>query len=222
MKSKLPKGTAILKGQPGNPTPDIIDSSLAPLLAKEPRACEEFVAAHGPRLLSAARRVLGQEEDARDCVQETFSKAFAGLHGFEGRSSLGTWLYRILLNQCLMKLRTRNRQNEVALDPLMPEFDSQNCRVEASWQIPKDVETLIDSKHVRDQVRAAIISLPDAARDVLLLRDIEEFSTRETAETLEITEGAVKVRLHRARAALKKLLEPVYGSNGATAKGEPS
>lgn len=193
---------------------------LERLLAGEARAFEEFVTSQGPRLLSAARRLLGQEEDARDCVQEAFAKAFSALEGFEGRSSLGTWLYRILLNQCLMKLRKRQRQREVALDQLMPEFDIDSCRIEPLWQMPESVDDMVARKHVRDQVRTAIESLPEKARNVILLRDIEELSTKEAAEVLEISEGSVKVRLHRARAALKKLLEPLYGPSGAAADKE--
>lgn len=200
-----------------NGTEDVL---LDRLRAGEDQAFEDLVTTQGPRLLNSARRLLGHEEDARDCVQETFARAFSALDGFEGRSSLGTWLYRILFNQCLMKLRKRQRQKEVVLEKLMPEFDIDNCRVEPLWQLPQSVDELVERKHVRDQVRAAIECLPEIASNVLLLRDIEELSTKETAGILEISENAAKVRLHRARAALKKLLEPLYGSQSAAADRE--
>lgn len=196
---------------PGKQKNDADEALLARLRAGEPQAFTEFVTNLGPRLLSSARRILRNEEDARDATQEAFAKAFSALEGFEGRSSLATWLYRILVNQCLMMLRKKRRHKEVALDALMPEFDIDQCRVEPMWQLSKSVDELIEQKHVRDTIHAAIERLPEKARIVLLLRDIEELSTIEVAEFLEISEGSVKVRLHRARAALKKLLEPIFG-----------
>ncbi|MCG8503876.1 MAG: sigma-70 family RNA polymerase sigma factor [Sphingomonadales bacterium] len=183
---------------------------LAGLKDRKPSAYEALVRQEGPKLLKTARRVLRSEEDARDSVQEAFGRAFQAVENFEGRSKLSTWLYRITLNQCLMRLRTRGRQSERSIDDLMPQFDEINCRIEPLWQFDHTADELLERKDVAQLVRAAIDDLPETHRKVLLLRDIEELSTEEAAEVLEISPGAVKVRLHRARAALKKLLEPTY------------
>lgn len=183
---------------------------LAGLKAGRPGAYEALVRREGPKLLKTARRVLRSEEDARDSVQEAFGRAFQAVEKFEGRSKLSTWLYRITLNQCLMRLRSRGRQATRSIDDLMPQFDESNHRIEPLWQFDHTADELLERKDIAELVRAAIDDLPETHRRVLLLRDIEELSTEEAAEVLEISPGAVKVRLHRARAALKKLLEPTY------------
>lgn len=195
------------------------DNLLERLRAGDDRAFGEFVRAETPRLFYTGVRLLGSEEAARDVVQETFEKAFKALGKFEGRSSLGTWLYRILINQCFMRLRKRGRKKEISLEKLMPEFDADHCRIEPLWALSDSVEEIVAKKEVRVQIRETIARLPETARNVLLLRDIEELSTKEVAEILEISEGSVKVRLHRARAALKKLLEPLYSVHEQNKEG---
>ena len=165
-------------------------------------------------MLSVARRILRNEDDARDCLQDAFIQAYRAIGKFEGRSSLGSWLHRIVVNAALMKLRGRKSRPEQSIEDLMPAFDAENCRVEPMWQIEESVEAMIGRREVRDIVLASIDKLPESYRTVLLLRDIEEYTTTEVAETLGINRGAVKVRLHRARAALKKLLEPVFEQEG--------
>ena len=91
----------------------------------------------------------------------------------------------------------------------MPEFDRNACRIEGSWNELRSAEEICGQQQVRDIVRAQIDRLPETYRIVLLLRDIEEMTTTEVAGQLEISEANVKVRLHRARSALKTLLEPI-------------
>jgi RNA polymerase sigma-70 factor (ECF subfamily) len=156
-------------------------------------------------LLAVARRFLGCEADAADAVQDAFLAAFRALHSFREGSGLGTWLYRIVVNACLSKLRSRRRHPETSLE-LLPAFDESGrhaARVE-SWS-----EDALSREETRAQVRACIDRLPESYRTVLLLRDIEEFDTEEAARALGTTPGAVKVSLHRARQALRNLLEPV-------------
>lgn len=186
------------------------DELLRGLADGESAAFEQLVRTHGPRMLSVARRILRSEDDARDCLQEAFIRAFSAINQFEGRASLGTWLHRITVNAALMKLRSRKSVPEQSIEDLMPNFDSDGCRIEPMWQFDESVETMIGRREVRDLVLASIGKLPDSYRTVLLLRDIEEHTTEEVASELGISAGAVKIRLHRARAALKKLLEPVF------------
>lgn len=175
-----------------------------------PESYERLVKTYGGRMLAVALRFTRNEEDARDCVQVAFLQAFQNISGFEQRSSLATWLHRIVVNAALMKLRSRERRPETSIDDLLPEFDGSGMRLESESGIQIPLETLLESQQTRELVRRAIDRLPANHRTVLMLRDIEEYDTETTAELLELTPGAVKTRLHRARAALKTLLEPVF------------
>jgi len=181
---------------------------VAALQRGDAAAFETLVRQHGDALYRLAVRVLGNEADARDAVQDAFISAFKEIKRFEGRASLKTWLYRIVLNAALMRRRTRQRKNEVSIDDLLPHIGE--FRHEPEWNFTESAEDIVTREHVQQHVRGQIERLPEAYRTVLLLRDIEGYDTRETAELLGDSEGSVKVRLHRARAALKTLLEPLY------------
>ncbi len=169
---------------------------------------EHLVRTHGGRMLAVARRITRDEEDATDAVQDAFLNAFRSIDTFEERSSLGTWLHRIVVNSALMKIRAQQRRPEISIEELLPDYDSDGLRLEPETELVS-IETLLEQGETREFVRSAINKLPDNYRNLLLLRDIEEYNTRETAELLEITPGAVKTGLHRARAALKSLLDPI-------------
>ena len=175
------------------------ESALAARLrAGDEAAFAYLVATHRERMLAVARRFLPEEEDARDAVQEAFLAAHRKIRDFEGKSRVSTWLHRVVVNACLMKLRSRRRKPEQSLDDAtaarLPARDTRSAlaRLEAGEQVAA--------------VHAAISSLPEAHRRVLQLRDIEERDTRETAKVLDISPVAVKTRLHRARAALRRRL----------------
>jgi len=174
-------------------------------------AFERLVRDHGGRLLSVARRFLRDEEEARDAVQEGFLSAYRALDRFDQGSRLSTWLHRIVVNACLMRLRTRRRKPEAPIEALLPQFEADGHQVghpTPEWE--GSAQMLLARKETRAIVRGAIDRLPDSYRSVLLLRDIEELSTEEAARSLGITANAVKIRLHRARQALRGLLEPHF------------
>lgn len=179
----------------------------------DPTAFEEAVRTFGGRLLAVARRYLRSEDDCNDAVQDTFVSAFRSLRQFAGKSSLATWLHRILVNNCLMKLRTQSRRHEVSIDNLLPTFDDtgHHTREVKPWSI--GAAECLEQEELRVQVRECIRQLPDEYRAVLVLRDIEEFDTDETARMLKTTPGAVKTRLHRARQVLRTLLEPMFAES---------
>jgi RNA polymerase sigma-70 factor (ECF subfamily) len=154
--------------------------------------------------------MLRNEEDAREALQDAFLAAFRGLPGFDGSAQVSTWLHRILVNTCLMKLRARRRKPEQPLDPLLPSFleDGHHAAHPRPWDAAADA--ILELREEREFVRAAIDRLPVSYRTVLLLRDIEELDSEEAAQVLGITTGALKVRLHRARQALRTLLEARY------------
>lgn len=182
---------------------------LARLRAGEPTAFEQLVRQETGKLLSVARRILPTEEDARDAVQDAFMFAFRSLDNFEGHARLSTWLHRIVVNASLMRLRTKRRKREESIEPLLPNFQSDGHFAErfAAWDDPA---AKIETAETRALVRRLIDQLPDGYRTVLLLRDIEGLDTEETAKLLETTPNAVKVRLHRARQALRTLLAPHF------------
>ncbi len=182
---------------------------LARLRAGEEAAFAELVRRHGGRMLAVARRYLGSEEAAQDCVQEAFLAAFKALDRFEGRSSLATWLHRITVNAALQVLRRRSHKDEVATDPWQPTFDEDGFLEGPTQLTAAGADELLARDDVRAAVRAAIDRLPAGYRNVLLLRDIEGLSIKEVADMLELSENNAKVRLHRARNALKKELEPL-------------
>jgi RNA polymerase sigma-70 factor (ECF subfamily) len=175
-------------------------------------AYAELVRSHGGRMLAVARRYLDSEEAAQDCVQEAFVAAFNALDRFEGRSTLATWLHRITVNAALQALRRRRGKEELSIEPWLPTFDDEGFLEGPTQLTTADAEELIARDDVRAQVRAAIDRLPESYRNVLLLRDIEGLSMKEVAEMLELTENNAKVRLHRARTALKKQLEPLLNA----------
>jgi len=185
---------------------------VAALRAGDEWAFETMVRVYGGRLLAVARRFTRNDEDAKDVVQSAYLNALRALRDFEGTAQLSTWLHRIVVNTALMKLRSQRRKPEESIEGLLPAFGEDGHHVEefAEWNAPAD--RLLEREETRAVVRACIDELPDGYRVVLMLRDIEELSTQETAERLDITATAVKVRLHRARQALCTLLRRQYAS----------
>lgn len=185
------------------------------LRAGENAAFDELVRVAGGRMLAVARRMMSREEDAQDAVQEAFLSAFKNLSRFDGRSQLTTWLHRITVNACLMKLRSQRRRPERAIEDLLPTFveDGHQIRQTAAWK--PNVTDGIQQAETRELVRAKIHELPEQYRVILMLRDIEELSTEETAQALDMTTNAVKTRLHRARQALRTLLDPHFTNTEA-------
>lgn len=183
------------------------EALLAALRSGDERAFERIVREHTPRLLRVARRLLSQEDDARDAVQDTFVSVVRSIDTFASNAQLSTWLHRIVINCCLMKLRTRRRHPEEDIEPFLPRFleDGHQETPSSPWCERPDAR--FERSELRRLVREAIERLPESYRVVLILRDLEELSTEEAAEAVGITPNAVKIRLHRARQALRGLLD---------------
>ena len=183
---------------------------LADLRSGQAGAFEDLVRRHGGRLLAAIRRLLAHEEDARDALQDAFLSAFRALDQFDGRSQLSTWLHRIAVNAALQKLRARTRKSSRTIDGLLPAFleDGHQAHPARAWQ--ETADQAWEREEMREIVRRAIDELPDSYRTVIVLRDLEGLDTEETASRLGIPAGAVKTRLHRARQALRALLDPHF------------
>jgi len=183
------------------------DEVVRRVLAGETALYEIIMRRYNQRLYRAARAILRDDAEAEDVLQETYVRAYQHLDQFAGRAQFSTWLTRIAVHEALARAGKRRRiqdvdaddQNGIGMDGLeskMPDPESQAARSEVS--------------HLLED---AILSLPDGYRAVLMLRDVEEMSTTEAAEALDMTEDNVKVRLHRARAMLRKEL---YARAGAT------
>ncbi len=168
------------------------------------------------RMLSVARRFLS-EHDARDAVQEAFLSAFESIEQFNGGAMLSTWLHRIVVNAALMQLRRRRRKPEQSIDELLPCFDAGGSWAENGRQTVT-TEEILEGRDTRAMVRRCIAKLPQSYRVVLMLRDIEELDTAETAKLLGLSLNIVKVRLHRARQALRTLIEREAGNNEPVAE----
>lgn len=181
---------------------------LARLRAGDRDATEALVSEYSGRMLTVARRMLRSEEDAADAVQDAFLSAFASIHRFRANAQIYSWLHRIVVNACLMKLRSRKRREAVSVNTLLPEFDESGNHVQPVAPWPCQVSEHIEQAETQAMVRKCVDQLPDDHRTILILRDIEELDTDTTAATLGISRAAVKTRLHRARQALRTMLEP--------------
>lgn len=180
---------------------------LARLKAGDMSACTACVEAHSDALYRLAYRLLSDEAAAEDVVQETFINAFKGLDRFEGRASLSTWLFRIAYNNALMRLRAQKPAQ--ALDEEGEDGSAAVAPIVVPWR--ETPEAALARKETREVLEEAVDSLSTSLRAVFQLRDVEERSTAETAEILGLTQAAVKVRLHRARLALRERLGGYFG-----------
>lgn len=171
---------------------------IARLRAGDEDAYETLFRTHAGAMLAVARRYFGDTDDAADAVQDAFVSAFRAMESFEGTSRLGTWLHRITVNACLMTLRSRKRRPNVPLD---------------GRPIPARTEEAdVHRAETGVRVRAAVSRLPEEYRSVVQLREFDGLDTAATAARLGTNEAVVKTRLHRARHALKALLEPEWSS----------
>jgi RNA polymerase sigma-70 factor (ECF subfamily) len=185
------------------------EASLIQALKRgDPEACAVMVKQYAPRVYAIAIRMTNDPHDAEEVLQETFISACKNIHKFEERSALGTWLHRIATNAALMHLRKR-KPHEVSLDePIEIEDGEDVYREIRDWSYAPEDHAL--NSEIRDILEQAIAQLPDTLRTVFVLRDIEGYSTEETARILGISVSATKVRLHRARMRLRELLTPHF------------
>lgn len=183
--------------------------SLDALRAGDRAEFSRLVEAYYANIYRLAMKMLGNQQDAEDVLQETFLKAYRHLKGFDGRSKLSTWLYRIATNEALMVIR-RQRSDVVSIDePIETEEGEQEPIQIVDWCCLPEKELM--SSEARKNLDLAISKLPYNLRVTFVLRDIENMSTEETAEILGLTETAVKTRLSRARLHLREDLSSYFG-----------
>jgi RNA polymerase sigma-70 factor (ECF subfamily) len=183
---------------------------LEALQRGDEQAFGDFVRGNAGRMLAVARRILKNDDEAQDATQEAFLQAFRAIGRFQGESRLSTWLHRITVNACLMRLRKRKRRPEESIEELLPHFDEMGRRVDDVSPWSDDPLERMERAQLQKVVHEAIDRLPDGYRTILVLRDIEGMSSEESARALGIRTEAAKTRLHRARQALRALLAPHF------------
>lgn len=183
---------------------------IARLIANDANACAHVVRRFSGMALAVARRFLRNEADAQEAVQDAFLSFFNSLETFRQGASLATWLHRIVVNAALMKRRAKMRRPETLIDELLPTYLDDGHRRDPRPAWPQSTADLVANAEARTLVRQKIEELPEEYRNVIMLRDIEQLDTGETAQLLGDTPGAVKTRLHRARQALRTLLESEF------------
>jgi RNA polymerase sigma-70 factor, ECF subfamily len=189
------------------PNPEFEAECIRRIIAGEKQLFHELIRPCERSIYFLLLSLLGNETDAEDAAQETAIKVYQNLRLFRGESQFRTWVLSIARNEGLGRLRKRSSRREDSLDAETDETTGDYTpAILTSWrEVPLEE---LERKELGEILRAAIRSLPAIYRNVVLLRDIEELDVRETAHALEITEGTVKVRLHRARALLQKTLAP--------------
>jgi RNA polymerase sigma-70 factor (ECF subfamily) len=185
------------------------DFSLEALRAGDRVEFSRLVDTYSGVIYRLAVKLLEDPQDAEDVLQETFIKAYRHLSKFDGRSSLSTWLYRIATNESLMMLRRRKHITVSIDEPLNSAEQEQEPMQIVDWCCLPESELM--SSEALAYLDQAVEKLPHSLRVVFLLRDIENLSTRETSEVLNLSEAAVKTRLSRARMRLRELLSEYYG-----------
>lgn len=188
---------------------DLKEFDIDALRAGDRKEIARLVDAVYPAIYRLALRMVENEQDAEDVLQETFIKVIRALPSFEGRSALSTWIYRVAVNEALMLLRKR-KTGVVSMDDDGEDEGEDNEGMQiVDWCCLPEAEFV--SAETRQQLERAINQLPPRLKVVFLLRDIEGFSVAETAEFLKISEANVKTRLVRARLKLREMLTVYFG-----------
>ena len=196
------------------PTAEPTDETLAQRAAAgDDRAFEAIVARYQERVFRLACR-LTSDTDAPDVLQETFLQVYRHLPSFRGESQFGTWLYRIAMNAGLMLRRARARRPTESLEAFLPRFDAQGLHVDtpAQLQVAAAADEVLDRRLLAEKARAVLSHLPDLYRDAFVLRDLEEMSTAEVAQVLDVAPATVRQRVHRARLMLRGYLSHLVGA----------
>ncbi len=186
---------------------------LTRIRAGDRAACEDCVRLHAPGIYRLALRLMRDEAEAEDVMQETFLNAFKAIDQFDGRSGLRTWLYRIAYNAAMMRLRRPRREFVTVEAASEPEEGTPVPRELYDWSSVPEQE--MEKAELRAEMEKAIEDLPEKLKAVFVMRELEELSTEETAEALGVKLEVVKTRLHRARLRLRERLSAFFAAGTA-------
>ncbi len=188
---------------------------LAGLRSGNRYACSCMLKRFGPRLYRVAVQMTGDPDEAEDVLQEALIRSCDRINDFEGLSALGTWLHRITVNTALMHLRRRRS----GLARVTVDVDNDRPASEVFIDATPGPSDAVLSAELSERLEAAVLALPDTLRLAFVLREVEGMSTKEAAEALDISESALKVRLHRARLALRESVAPYLHSPSPSDRG---
>jgi RNA polymerase sigma-70 factor, ECF subfamily len=179
---------------------------IAAIVAGDIHLYDQLIRPYERSVYSVSFSYMKNEEDAADVAQETFIKAFRNLWAFRGDAKFSTWLVSIALNEARNRLRRQATIRTVSLDEPQGENGPVSTALLRDWrELPSEA---VEREQISRLLRRAIEMLPNTYRQVFLLRDVEESTINDTAKILDISTSLVKVRLHRARRMLRRLLEP--------------
>lgn len=198
------------KNNAPRPVPDEDQALIEGINNGETGLFDTLVEKYSPRLYNFGLKICKSREDAEDLVQESFINAFRYLKDFRQEASLKNWMYRIAASVCWKMKRKTNpaKERELPLEEFIPKEHDSTVEGSPAWA-QEPVSQLLNQE-LSDRIQGAISKLPTPYRLVLVLRDMEGFSTEETADILSITASNVKVRLHRARLFLRDELKEYY------------
>lgn len=195
--------------------PDDEKKLIEGLINNDDLSYELLVRHHSTKMYAVAHRFFRSDDDAQECLQKAFIQVFKNIASFKKNASLATWLHRITVNEALMIIRQKKRQNCLSLEDFTQHYNeygerttfSDNLGETLGENLHNNIEALFEKNETKLSLNEIIYQLPEKYCNVLMLRDIQELSTRETANLLDISEVLVKTQLHRARLLLKAILE---------------
>ncbi|MEO0004508.1 MAG: sigma-70 family RNA polymerase sigma factor [candidate division WOR-3 bacterium] len=197
----MPEAKGLQVAVPGLPVPD--EELVRRVQNGNMEAFEELVRRYERKVYNIAYRLLGNEEDATEALQDTFLRAYRFIPKFAFKSSFYTWLYRIATNVSLTRLRRRKKAEVISLDAPIADSDNLKFDLPDTAQTPEEA---FAQKRLRERLDQAVKKLPEEYRAVVVLRDLEGLSNEEVSKILKLSVPAVKSRLHRARLALRQHL----------------
>ncbi len=186
---------------------ELESSLLRRLRDRDERAFRELIDEHRDRVFNITYRMLGNRAEAEDVAQEVFITVFKQIDNFRGDSKFSTWLYRITVNHCKNRIKYLSRRHSRDQDELDETSHQQNSAVNGAPVRAKNPDKALESMQMEQLLQAAIASLDDEQRAVVILRDVEDLSIEEICEITGLPDGTVKSRLHRARLVLRKKLQ---------------
>jgi RNA polymerase sigma-70 factor (ECF subfamily) len=196
------------------PAPESDLQLVARLQKGDKSAFREIVRRHQDKVYRLALRLTRDEARAQDAMQDAFLQVYRKIEQFQENSAFTTWLYRITVNAALMRLRSEKRHRATSLEEASPRYTEQGEIAEPvdDWSTAVDEDA--GNRELAQHAQVAIDQLPDTYKSVFVLRELEDMSTEDVAQILELTVPTVKTRLHRARLALRKALaERVKGTD---------
>ncbi len=179
---------------------------VAGLRAGSPSAVDELLRQYQGKIFNLAMSILKNESDAEEAAQDVFMTVIRKADTFQGNSAFYSWMYRICVNTCLMRLRGKRRNETVSIEEFMPVFTDEGMHASPMDDWSKEVERDALNEELGEMIRKYTGELSEKYRVVFVLSDVEGLSNEETAKILGLTVPAIKSRLHRARLYLREQL----------------